>query len=192
VSTYETNQRKVTNIWKENHPKDLLAYCWPKRSEKKENKQRINTLLKQRNTVRYKKAQRLACLGHLERMHYERITKKITRWKSLPHPDLKDNLRRPSNHEDQELEDTCMKGGAMEENCLASQDSFWVVELLQKINFCNNSCQTPQIHQIPNTPLCTTEFHWSRIWCRYMFRLTEPSSDMLTVSPEDGSMCQNM
>jgi hypothetical protein len=43
----------------------------------------INILLKQRNIVRYIKAQRLASLGHLERMHEERTTKKITRWKSL-------------------------------------------------------------------------------------------------------------
>jgi hypothetical protein len=38
--------------------------------------------LKQRNIVRYIKAQRLAWLGHLKRMHEERI-KKITRWKPL-------------------------------------------------------------------------------------------------------------
>jgi hypothetical protein len=31
----------------------------------------INTLLKQRNIVRYIKAQRLAWLGHLERIHEE-------------------------------------------------------------------------------------------------------------------------
>jgi hypothetical protein len=40
-------------------------------------------LLKQRNVVRYKKAQRLAWFGHLERMHEDRTTKKITRWKPL-------------------------------------------------------------------------------------------------------------
>jgi hypothetical protein len=39
--------------------------------------------LKQINIVRYIKAQRLAWLGHLERMHEERTTKKITRWKPL-------------------------------------------------------------------------------------------------------------
>jgi hypothetical protein len=33
--------------------------------------------------VRHIKAQRLACLEHLERMHKERKTKKITRWKAL-------------------------------------------------------------------------------------------------------------
>jgi hypothetical protein len=43
----------------------------------------IHTLLKQRNIARYIKAQRLACLGHLERMHEGRTTKKITRWKPL-------------------------------------------------------------------------------------------------------------
>jgi hypothetical protein len=43
----------------------------------------INILLKQRNIVRYIKAQRLAGLGHLERTHEERTTKKITRWKPL-------------------------------------------------------------------------------------------------------------
>jgi hypothetical protein len=37
---------------------------------------------------------------------------------------------RPSNHEDQELEDVRTKEGAMEGNGLASQDPFWVVELL--------------------------------------------------------------
>jgi hypothetical protein len=39
--------------------------------------------LKQRNIVRYIKAQRLAWLGHWERMHEERTTKKITCWKPL-------------------------------------------------------------------------------------------------------------
>jgi hypothetical protein len=34
--------------------------------------------LKQRNIVRYIKAQRLAWLGHLGRMHEKRTTKKIT------------------------------------------------------------------------------------------------------------------
>jgi hypothetical protein len=43
----------------------------------------INILLKERNIVRYIKSQRLACLGHLERMHEERTAKKITRWKPL-------------------------------------------------------------------------------------------------------------
>jgi hypothetical protein len=47
----------------------------------------IKILLKQRNIVRYIKGQTLALLGHLERMHEERTTKKIT-------PDLKDYLRR--------------------------------------------------------------------------------------------------
>jgi hypothetical protein len=37
----------------------------------------INILLKQRNIVR--RARRLAWLGHLETMHEERTTKKITR-----------------------------------------------------------------------------------------------------------------
>jgi hypothetical protein len=39
--------------------------------------------LKQRNIVRHIKAQRLAWFGHLEIMHEERTTKKITRWKPL-------------------------------------------------------------------------------------------------------------
>jgi hypothetical protein len=39
--------------------------------------------LKQGYIIRYIKAQRLAWLGHLERMHEERTTKKITRWKLL-------------------------------------------------------------------------------------------------------------
>jgi hypothetical protein len=43
----------------------------------------INTLLRQRNIVRDTKAQRLARLGHMERMHKERTTKNITRWKLL-------------------------------------------------------------------------------------------------------------
>jgi hypothetical protein len=43
----------------------------------------INILLKQRNIVRYVKAQRLSWLGHLKRMHEERTTKKITHWKPL-------------------------------------------------------------------------------------------------------------
>jgi hypothetical protein len=43
----------------------------------------INILLKQRNIARYVKAQRLEWLGHLERMHEERTTKKITCWKLL-------------------------------------------------------------------------------------------------------------
>jgi hypothetical protein len=42
-----------------------------------------NTLLKQRNIVRYIKGRRLAWLGHLERMHEEGTTKKITCWKAL-------------------------------------------------------------------------------------------------------------
>jgi hypothetical protein len=41
----------------------------------------------------------------------------------------------PSNHEDQGLEDVRTKEGAMERNCWASQDPFWVVELLQKKNY---------------------------------------------------------
>jgi hypothetical protein len=41
----------------------------------------INILLKRRNIVRYIKAQRLAWLEHLEIMHEERTTKKVTRWK---------------------------------------------------------------------------------------------------------------
>jgi hypothetical protein len=40
-------------------------------------------LLKQRNIVRYIKAQRLAWLGHWERMHEERTTNKVTCWKPL-------------------------------------------------------------------------------------------------------------
>jgi hypothetical protein len=43
----------------------------------------INILLKQRNIVRYIQAQRLAWLGQLDRMHEEKTTKKITRWKPL-------------------------------------------------------------------------------------------------------------
>jgi uncharacterized radical SAM superfamily Fe-S cluster-containing enzyme len=43
----------------------------------------INNLLKQRDIVRYINAQRIARLGHLERMHEERTTKKITCWKPL-------------------------------------------------------------------------------------------------------------
>jgi hypothetical protein len=39
--------------------------------------------LKQRNTVRYIKAHRLAWLGYLERMHKEGTKKKITPWKPL-------------------------------------------------------------------------------------------------------------
>jgi hypothetical protein len=42
-----------------------------------------NTLLKQRNIVRYINVQRLAWLGHLKRMHEGRTTKKITHWKPL-------------------------------------------------------------------------------------------------------------
>jgi hypothetical protein len=63
-------------------------------------------------------------MGHLERMHEERTTKKITRWKPLssrpkgrPKKKLEDVLQRSSNHEDQELEDMCTKEGAMEGNC---------------------------------------------------------------------------
>jgi hypothetical protein len=41
----------------------------------------INFLLKQRHIVRYIKVQRLALLGHLERMNEERITKNKTHWK---------------------------------------------------------------------------------------------------------------
>jgi hypothetical protein len=54
-------------------------------------REEINFLLKQRNIVRYIKAQRLAWLRHLERMHEERTRKKIG---SCYHPDLKDDLRR--------------------------------------------------------------------------------------------------
>jgi hypothetical protein len=43
----------------------------------------INILLKPKNIVRYIKAQGHAWLGHLERMHEEGTTKKITRWKPL-------------------------------------------------------------------------------------------------------------
>jgi hypothetical protein len=43
----------------------------------------INILFKQRNIVRYIKAQRPAWLGHVERMHEERTTEKITHWKQL-------------------------------------------------------------------------------------------------------------
>jgi hypothetical protein len=43
----------------------------------------INILLKQRNVVRYIKAERLAWLVHLERMHEERTTKEINRWMPL-------------------------------------------------------------------------------------------------------------
>jgi DNA phosphorothioation-dependent restriction protein DptG len=46
----------------------------------------LNIILKQRNIVRYIKAQRLAWLGYLERKHEERSAKKITRWKSSPRP----------------------------------------------------------------------------------------------------------
>jgi hypothetical protein len=52
----------------------------------------INIVLKQRNIVRYIQAQRLVWLGHLEKMHEERTTKKITG--SCYHPDLKDDLRK--------------------------------------------------------------------------------------------------
>jgi hypothetical protein len=49
-------------------------------SEKKENKRRNKHSF---GTKEYciVKAQRLAWLGHLERMHEERTTKKITLWK---------------------------------------------------------------------------------------------------------------
>jgi hypothetical protein len=43
----------------------------------------INILLKQRNIIRYIKAERLAWLGHRERMPEEGTTKKITPWKPL-------------------------------------------------------------------------------------------------------------
>jgi hypothetical protein len=42
----------------------------------------INILLRYRHIVRYIKAERLAMLGHLERMHEER-TKKVTRCKPI-------------------------------------------------------------------------------------------------------------
>jgi hypothetical protein len=55
-----------------------------------------------------------------------------TSMKLLPGYATSHTLQRPSNHEDQELEDACTKEGAMEGNCWASQDRTWVVELLQK------------------------------------------------------------
>jgi hypothetical protein len=53
--------------------------CLRRRRTNKE----IVILLKQRNIIRYIKAERLAWLGHRERMHEERTTKEITPWKSL-------------------------------------------------------------------------------------------------------------
>jgi hypothetical protein len=64
----------------------------------------------------------LALFGHLERMHEERTTKKITRWtllssrpKGRPKKNGKKMLydTRPSNREDQELEDVRTKEGAI-------------------------------------------------------------------------------
>jgi hypothetical protein len=46
----------------------------------------INTLLKQTNILRYIKAQRLAWLGHSERMHEEGTAKKITHWNTSSRP----------------------------------------------------------------------------------------------------------
>jgi hypothetical protein len=40
------------------------------------------------------------------------------------------------------------------------------------VSFLSNTA----IHQITHTLLCTTELFWSRIQCRYMFRLIQPSS----------------
>jgi hypothetical protein len=50
----------------------------PNGLRKRRTNEEINILLKERNIVRYIRAQRLAWLGHLERMHEERTTKKIT------------------------------------------------------------------------------------------------------------------
>jgi hypothetical protein len=76
------NERKVTNILKENHRRIYGQTVDPNSLSSRTNEE-INILLKQRNIVRYIKAQRPAWLGHLERMHEDRTTKKITRWKPL-------------------------------------------------------------------------------------------------------------
>jgi hypothetical protein len=78
------NRRKVTIIWKENHPKDLCGPTVdPNGLRRRRRNEETNTLLKQGSIVRYIKAQRLAWLGYLERLHEERTTKKTTRWKPL-------------------------------------------------------------------------------------------------------------
>jgi hypothetical protein len=55
----------------------------PNGPRRRRTNEEINIFLKQSNIGRYIKAQRLACLRHLERMNEERTTKKRSRWRPL-------------------------------------------------------------------------------------------------------------
>jgi hypothetical protein len=43
----------------------------------------LDKLIKQKNIMRFVKAQRLNWLGHIERMSEERVVKKINNWKPI-------------------------------------------------------------------------------------------------------------
>jgi hypothetical protein len=78
LTVSRNKSKKVTNIWKKTYLKALWVYYWPKRLRRRRTNEKANTLLKQRNIMRCIEAQRLSWLGHLERMHKERTTKKIS------------------------------------------------------------------------------------------------------------------
>jgi hypothetical protein len=106
----------------------------------------INILFKQRSIVRYIKAQRLACLRHLERMHEERTTKKITCWKSLS---SRPKGRHKKNWEEDVLQDLQIMKIKRWKTCVRRKEQLKKIDELAKTHSGLYSCYRKRQKELP-------------------------------------------